>query len=138
MSTGTADQLSKKGRRYILCTAWHRICEVLDGIEDEERLSSHARLLLRVCMGSAKHFVRLVFHHFCEQSVVKQLVQSKYNAAEDLWSNFVKYAKENTHEIRDRLTDLGNERHELDKIADIYVQIPQSNVLFYNLYILYR
>jgi hypothetical protein len=37
-----ADQLSKKGRRYILCTAWQRIFEVLDvleGIEDEERLN---------------------------------------------------------------------------------------------------
>jgi hypothetical protein len=26
-------------------------------VEDEERLSSHARSLLRVCLGSAKHFV---------------------------------------------------------------------------------
>ena len=61
MGVDTADQLSKNGRRYILSTAWQRICEVLDGIEDEEQLSSHARLLLRVCLGSAKHFVRVYF-----------------------------------------------------------------------------
>ena len=71
--TGTADQLSKKGRRYILCTAWHRICEVLNGIEDEERLSSHARLLQRVCLGSAKYFVGLVFHHFCRRQATRPI-----------------------------------------------------------------
>jgi hypothetical protein len=96
---------------------------VLEGIEDEERLSSHARLLLRVCLGSAKHFVSLVFHHFCEHSVVEQLVQCKHNAAEDLWSGFIKYAKDNTHELRDRLTDLGNERHGLDNMR---VQLRQA------------
>ena len=84
-STGTVDQLSKKGQRYTLRAALQRICEVLDGIEDEEQLSSHTRLLLRVCLGSAKHFVGLVFHHFCERSVVDRLVQTKCNAAEDLW-----------------------------------------------------
>jgi hypothetical protein len=112
-STGTVDQLSKKGRSHILGTAWPRICVVLEGIEDEECLSSHARLLLRVCLGSANHFVGLIFHHFCEHSVVERLLQFKYNAAEDIWSDFVKYAKCNTDELRDRLTDLGNERHEL-------------------------
>ena len=122
-STGTADQMSKKGRRYILCRAWHRICEVLNGIEDEERLSSLARLLLRVCLGSAKYFVGLVFHHFCEHAVVKQLVQSKYNAVEDLWSDFVKYAKDNMHELRDRLTELANERDQLDKMN---IQLRQA------------
>ena len=95
------DQLSKKVRREILRTAWQRICEVLDGIEDKERLSSHARLLLRVCLGSAKHFVGLVFHHFCERSVVDRLVRCKHHAVEDLWSSFVNYAKNKTHELRD-------------------------------------
>jgi len=122
-STATADQLSKKGRDYILRTARCRICAVLEGIEEEERLSSHARLLLRACLGSAKHFVGLVFHHFCEHSVVERLVECKYNAAEDIWSGFVKHAKDNSHELRDRLTDLGNERHELNNMR---VQLRQA------------
>ena len=117
------DQLLKKGRRYILCMAWQRICEVLDGIEDEEQLSSHTRLLLRVCLGSAKHFVGLVFHHFCERSVVDRLVRTKYNAAEDLWSHFTNYAKNNTHKLRDRLIDLDDERHEL---TQMHVQLCQA------------
>jgi len=83
MGVGTVDQLSKNGQRYILSTAWPRICEVLDGFEDEEQLSSHVWLLLRVCLGSARHFVSLVFHHFCEHAIVDHLIQYKYNAVED-------------------------------------------------------
>jgi hypothetical protein len=79
--------------------------------------------LLRVCLGSAKYFVGFVFHHFCEHAVVKRLVQSKYNAVEDLWSEFVKYAKDNTHELRDRLIALDDERYEL---AKMHVQLRQA------------
>ena len=123
MGVGTVDQLSKNGQRYILSTAWQRICEVLDGIEDEEQLSSHAPLLLRVCLGSVKHFVSLVFHHFCEHVIVDHLIQYKYNAVEDLWSDFVKYVKGNTCELHDQLTDLGNEGHKHDKM---YIQLCRA------------
>ena len=60
---------------------------------------------------------------FTISAVVKQLVQSKYNAVEDLWSDFVKYAKDNMHELRDRLTELANERDQLDKMN---IQLRQA------------
>ena len=121
-SEGTAALLSKNGRKYLLSTVWSRVCMVLDDIEIEKQLSSHSRLLLRVCLGSANHFVGLVLHHFYERSVLERLL-SKQDSVSDLYSIFFNYVKNNAIELWNRLDDLQQEKHELIKIR---IQLRQS------------
>ena len=120
-SEGTTALLSKNGRKCLLSTVWSRLCVVLDDIEIEERLSSHSRLLLRVCLGNANHFVGLIHHHFYEHSVLERLLS--LNSISDLYSIFFNYAKNNTVELWKRLDDLQQEKHKLTKIR---IQLCQS------------
>jgi len=90
---------------------------VLHGIEDQEGLSSHSRLLLRVCLGHAQHFVGIVLQHFYERCIFEQLVSQK-NAVSDMYSCFVQYVMDNAiaSDIHSRLYDLRKHKDEFCKI----------------------
>jgi hypothetical protein len=65
--------IPKQARRRLLAEGWPRVCAILENIEEEERLSSHSRLLVHVCLGHAQHFVRIVLHHFYTRDVLREL-----------------------------------------------------------------
>ena len=45
--------ISKQAQRRLLAEGWPRVSVILENIEEEEHLSSHSCLLVRVCLGHA-------------------------------------------------------------------------------------
>ena len=124
------DALPRKGRRRLLSTVWPKVCVVLDGIEAQEDLSSHSRLLVRVCLCNPKHFISIVLHHFYERSLFERLLSPK-NAIVDLYSDFLNYAREHTtnlshwldelREFKLEFTKMRRQLHQAYRYAEFYV-----------------
>ena len=107
--------IPRQGRRRLLTEGWRRVCEILENIEEEERLSSHSRLLLRVCLGHAQHFVGIILHLFYTRNVLKELLTGS-RWVQDLYGNFVQYAMANHDNLRRRLLMVREVKDALSKL----------------------
>jgi hypothetical protein len=113
--------IPRQGRRRLLTEGWRRVCEILEDIEEEERLSSHSRMLLRVCLGHAQHFVGIILHLFYTRNVLKELLTGS-RWVQDLYGNFVQYATANHDDLCCRLLVV---REVKDSLSKIQIQLRQ-------------
>lgn len=116
ISGDAKNMISKKGRQFLLAAAWPMVCEVLNNIEDQEELSSHSRMLLRVCLGHAQHFVGIILHHFYERHTFDRLV-SQNSMVFDIFSSFIQFVTKNgDSQIQMHLNVLRDYKEQLNKI----------------------
>lgn len=116
-------KLSNFVRRQLQDLVRPRVCTVLDGIEEQENLSSHSRLLVRICLSKPQHFIGIVLHHFYERGLFESLLSHSEKAIVDLYGDFVDYARQNNVGLRRQL----NELHELkDQFAKMRRQLNQA------------